>query len=63
MYELEEARVNCPYCGEVLDILLDPGEAGSSYTEDCQVCCRPILFSLTKTALGHLQVEGRREDE
>lgn len=35
--------IQCPYCGEHFDILVDP-TAGSeqSYIEDCQVCCCPI---------------------
>ena len=39
---LSEQQVSCPYCGEPLNILVDPGDAGYEYTEDCQVCCRPI---------------------
>ena len=27
---LEEGVVNCPYCGESLDVLLDPQEVGST---------------------------------
>jgi hypothetical protein len=38
--------VSCPYCGERLQVLLDPAEIGQRYTEDCQVCCAPILFDL-----------------
>jgi hypothetical protein len=37
-----EATVQCPYCGEAVDIALDPaGGADQEYVEDCQVCCRP----------------------
>ena len=37
-----EAEVICPYCGEVVEIGLDPGNgAAQEYVEDCQVCCRP----------------------
>jgi hypothetical protein len=37
-----EATVECPYCGESMDIALDPGNGSlSEYIEDCQVCCRP----------------------
>ncbi len=38
----KEIGVACPYCGEHIVILLDPEEAGQIYTEDCQVCCRPM---------------------
>lgn len=36
------ANVRCPYCGEVVEIGLDPGSGSSQeYIEDCPVCCRP----------------------
>jgi hypothetical protein len=46
MLELTESTIHCPYCGEPNQVLLDPGEVGQSYIEDCQVCCRPIVFQL-----------------
>jgi len=37
-----EARVTCPWCGEVVEITLDPSGGGEQeYVEDCEVCCRP----------------------
>lgn len=37
-----DAIVFCPYCGEEVEIILDPGGgAVSEYIEDCEVCCRP----------------------
>ncbi len=37
-----EATVVCPYCGEAVDIGLDPGSGSfQEYVEDCQVCCQP----------------------
>ncbi|HVX38439.1 MAG TPA: CPXCG motif-containing cysteine-rich protein [Gemmatimonadaceae bacterium] len=34
--------VVCPYCGEAVDVALDPGSGpAQDYVEDCQVCCRP----------------------
>ena len=46
MLALTETTIHCPYCGEPNRVLLDPGEAEQSYIEDCQVCCRPIVFVL-----------------
>ena len=62
MSERVEQTVWCPYCGEQIDVLLDPSEAGQEYTEDCQVCCRPIIFRLTEDMHG-LQASLHREDE
>jgi hypothetical protein len=37
-----EAQVSCPYCGESVLLLLDPGGGrAQDYVEDCEVCCRP----------------------
>jgi hypothetical protein len=36
------ALVQCPYCGEGMEMALDPGSGPrQEYVEDCQVCCRP----------------------
>jgi hypothetical protein len=36
------AVVECPYCGESIEITLDPGSgAVQDYVEDCEVCCQP----------------------
>lgn len=47
MYEMLEKTVSCPYCGERLDVLLDPSVPEQNYIEDCQVCCRPIVFDVS----------------
>ena len=41
--ELSEAAwVSCPYCGEGVEVLVDPGGGEvQEYVEDCEVCCRP----------------------
>jgi Cysteine-rich CPXCG len=63
MYELSEQTVHCPYCGEPMIVLIDPEEAGSSYIEDCQVCCSPIVFSVFDSGETGLSVDLRRDDE
>ncbi|MAI40975.1 MAG: CPXCG motif-containing cysteine-rich protein [Candidatus Azotimanducaceae bacterium] len=47
MNELLERKVQCPYCGELLVVLIDPSIQNQEYVEDCQVCCRPILFDVS----------------
>jgi len=32
--------VTCPYCGEAVEIYLEPDVAGS-FVQDCEVCCSP----------------------
>ncbi len=43
---LEETEVTCPYCWETIPLLLDLSAGSQTYTEDCSVCCRPILVRL-----------------
>lgn len=63
MQALEEQEVACPYCGEAITLLLD-GSAGShSYTEDCQVCCRPIVVHVGAFGGSELHADVRREDD
>ena len=43
-----EATVQCPYCGEAVEISLDPGGGeAQQYVEDCQVCCNPWRVSVS----------------
>ena len=41
---LHEEQITCPYCWESITLLVDPSES-QTYTEDCFVCCRPILVN------------------
>jgi hypothetical protein len=34
--------VTCPYCGEEVEIYVEPDVAGS-FVQDCEVCCNPWL--------------------
>jgi len=52
MDELFQAKVHCPYCGEKIEVVVDPEEIGEEYIEDCQVCCRPIIFSVYDDGFG-----------
>ena len=47
MPELTERTIGCPYCGEAISILVDESLPEQQYTEDCQVCCRPIVLDVT----------------
>jgi hypothetical protein len=45
MEEVEQF-FQCPHCLEDISMIIDPSVDGAqSYTEDCEVCCRPILLS------------------
>ena len=57
------ATVQCPYCGEEVEISLDPGSGESQqYVEDCQVCCNPWRVSVSYHA-GEAEVSVTALDE
>ena len=39
---IDEAFVDCPYCGETITLVLDLSVPEQDYIEDCFVCCQPI---------------------
>ncbi|MEY3882624.1 MAG: hypothetical protein RIQ94_3420 [Pseudomonadota bacterium] len=63
MYELEEIIIDCPYCGESLDVLVDTSSGSQQYYEDCSVCCAPILFIISEDHAGEAVIDIRRDDE
>jgi formate dehydrogenase maturation protein FdhE len=60
---LQESRTDCPYCGEPITLLIDEGDAGGDYIEDCQVCCRPMVVAVFLDGDGDLTVHVQREDK
>ena len=63
MNGFESVRVQCPYCWEMIDILIDCSEEEQNYIEDCQVCCKPININLLIDQQGVPQVTVLHEDE
>ena len=63
MQVIQEQTVTCPYCGERIDILLDLSVPYQNYIEDCQVCCRPIVFDIGVDEDGGVFVEAKSENE
>jgi hypothetical protein len=39
---LQTHNLDCPYCGESIQLVIDCSIIEQEYIEDCQVCCRPI---------------------
>jgi len=48
----EEITVACPYCGEAFIVEPEPADDPVEYVEDCSVCCRPILLTVTYSEDG-----------
>ena len=49
---LQWRTVRCPYCGEPFETAVDLSSGSTSYIEDCQICCRPIEFTLELNDAG-----------
>ena len=60
---LDTQTVNCPYCGEQIELMIDASAGSQRYVEDCQVCCRPIEISLNILSGGDFQLQAARADD
>jgi len=47
----DEFLVTCPFCGEQVEIYVEP-DVNGSFVQDCEVCCNP----------WRVNVSGRAED-
>ena len=54
-------EVHCPWCGESFVTFVDPSVGSQAYTEDCQVCCRPIEMKFNIYENGEVGWGAERE--
>ena len=59
----QELTVSCPYCGESISILVDGSVEEQQYTEDCEVCCRPMDIKVIVAANDSVRLDVRREND
>jgi hypothetical protein len=58
------AWVACPYCGEELELAVDPGGGSvQEYVEDCEVCCRPLQLTVSWDEDGVAHAEAATDDD
>ena len=38
----EFADIQCPFCGQTCEVVIDTSLARQRFTTDCEVCCRPF---------------------
>ena len=50
----------CPYCTEMISMVLDTSVKGQIYVEDCEVCCQPVEVRYTLKDDEVLHFEARR---
>jgi hypothetical protein len=58
---LQAALVQCPYCWEQVDLLVDCTVEEQEYVEDCSVCCQPMVISVVVSEDGEPVAEARME--
>lgn len=58
----EPVTINCPYCGESQIKMIDLADMAGQSTEDCEVCCQPMILALSMDE-NRLIAAVTREDE
>lgn len=66
MKGLENTLVQCPYCWEEFETVVDCSSIthhheSQQYTEDCYICCRPIVLTISIDETDQLQVQIEAE--
>ncbi len=59
----DTVEVNCPYCGEEIELVVDYSAGSQEYVEDCSVCCRPIVVRIGQDRSKKFSVAVRAENE
>jgi hypothetical protein len=57
----DRVEIYCPYCGEVLELLVEEDLRGQ-LVQDCEVCCNPIQLDIRRDEWGDPQVGVERTD-
>ncbi len=61
---LDESPLQCPYCGEEVELDIDEGGGSpQSYVEDCPVCCQPWNVQVIRDREGNWLATLRTSDE
>jgi len=60
---LPSTVVDCPYCGELIELVIDDSVAEQRYIEDCAVCCRPIEIEVVVDEDAGIQVRCTTDNE
>jgi hypothetical protein len=58
----EPSEINCPYCGEAIEMTVDSSVRSQEYIEDCSVCCRPIHLKIEIDEDGSKRINADSED-
>lgn len=56
------AHVECPYCGEAVEVYFEADVTGS-LVQDCEVCCRPWKVTVLRDRHGDLDVRAEADSD
>ena len=59
---LEAHSAQCPYCGETVELDIEPLEEAQTFIEDCSVCCRPIQYEVAMNADDEIEIIATRSE-
>ena len=57
----DEFLVTCPFCGEQVEIYVEPDVKGS-FVQDCEVCCNPWVVRVSGS-VGGRDISVTRADD
>jgi len=60
---LHSHSIQCPYCCQVIDIVIDGTITQQNYVEDCHVCCRPIVLRISTDQDQNINIDANKENE
>jgi hypothetical protein len=63
MQSLQPEIIQCPYCWEQIEVLVDCSIDDQEYIEDCSVCCKPIVFSVLASEGEVVSIDVRSEND
>jgi len=53
-------EVICPYCGEVVSVMVEMGNRRLQYDEDCEVCYQPLTVDIRRNRATQYDVAVSR---
>ena len=56
-------EIQCPYCGENIQLLVDNSIEKQNYIEDCSVCCQPIELEVIVESNEAIEIKPVRQDD
>ena len=52
--------IQCPFCGQAFELVIDTSVASQRFTTDCEICCRPfeVLVECEPGEVLSLEAQG-----